>query len=994
MGYYPHDEPPSISSLLWQLSEEDKIIKLADYVGIAHEPFLNQQDECDVGHGHQRNYVDACSNAYNALEEHYVRLGGDRGLVELQDDVACFNSDTHTNEEVTSAAASDIISTVEDVGDFSFDNGGNESIGDELGELRNGIPADGTPLKVDRAPNGVESGKQSSVATDVVGDGDIAQVGGDFSFDIGSNESINVGTTPIDASNTSTPADVPLHDNAQSSTTTTTLELDISGIPADGDQSVNEGNGEVGNVENVNPGEQSGDDISGDIGVYPPNEVVPTRIKSPNNVTDTREFDTDLYEPTNEQLCAGVKVDETASTSPPPIPPPRLAKIDQTILQQYYNDINGSLCIPLPTLEQSSNKRMHKSAEEIVKRYSSMAFSIVKEHGCYLDPNSPTFDQHTFPLHYEMNGLKYHAAVYGAWKLIDEAWVFDKIGCALRLLGRIATYPDADYIVRVLVDMDAIPFQAQELLKQNTMEMIKELACPSNRVYEPLRLFNEKLLYTVGIDAGIGRSITLQAIEKVAYDVKSYDQGSRVKIIAEFARSDSQLHETMCDQVMTAAFSFSQLPEVQRFYEGKKVLARALVNWASGKRKDQESSHIKHTENVGIPLANIRDALQPRFPDASKVGAGAGAGDTLRFNSDYSTDELAVGAGEYSIELKDCIKLALEGNLVYCMLNFWHKYFTWSKLVQMITSIHLEVDATSSLEVGFKMISQVFKTLLATGSNQLPSELVYFVLNLPCGGSVLACVNKSFSSAADATNKISDNTALRTALAQQFVATTLSEMQGETVTQMKCIQAVHDKLKIQDDLHLSKIHSAAFSRYSISGTDSFLTCGSGRSETWTKQANRRAKGDVSMSRTNENGKRSLRGHTSYSISWYGMIALTQGGTVQECFGNLAIYCAESSNPSKCWKKVLADLYGCEWYPILKKIVELTYNITLPSDEAQQARLDQRKSAYEEKLRLTRATSANRVKRKVYVLPEVPLEPNVSLDVYITNLLFFTINRHV
>jgi len=69
MGYYPHDEPPSISSLLWQLSEEDKIIKLADYVGIAHEPFLNQQDECDVGHGQQRNYVDACSYAYNALEE-------------------------------------------------------------------------------------------------------------------------------------------------------------------------------------------------------------------------------------------------------------------------------------------------------------------------------------------------------------------------------------------------------------------------------------------------------------------------------------------------------------------------------------------------------------------------------------------------------------------------------------------------------------------------------------------------------------------------------------------------------------------------------------------------------------------------------------------------------------------------------------------------------------------------------------------------------------
>ena len=205
---YPHDEPPSISSLLWQLSEEDKIIKFADYVGISgHEPFLNQQDECDVGHGRQRNYMDACSTAYNALEEHYVRLGDDRGLVELQQDVACFrvsiDSDTNTKyEEVTSAAASN-NSIVEDVGDFSFDNGGNESIGDELGELRNGIPADGTPLIFDRAPNGGESGKD--VVAFVGGDDeDTAQDAGDISIDIGSNEFELVGTTPTVTSHTNT----------------------------------------------------------------------------------------------------------------------------------------------------------------------------------------------------------------------------------------------------------------------------------------------------------------------------------------------------------------------------------------------------------------------------------------------------------------------------------------------------------------------------------------------------------------------------------------------------------------------------------------------------------------------------------------------------------------------------------------------------------------------------------------------------------------------
>jgi len=620
---------------------------------------------------------------------------------------------------------------------------------------------------------------------------------------------------------------------------------------------------------------------------------------------------------------------------------------------------------------------MHPSAKEIVKEYSSRALKIVKQHGCYLDINSPTYDQHTFPLHYEKNGLKKSAAVYGVWKLIDGVWVLDKIGCALKLLGRIAIYPDAEYRVRVLVDVDGIPFQVQELLKQNTMEMIAELACPSNGVYEPLRLFYEKLPHTAGIDAGIGRSITVQTIENgVAYNVKSYEQGSRVKIIAELACWDSERQETMCDQVITAAFSLSQLPELQPFYEGKEVLARALVNWASGKRKDQESSHIKHTENVGIPLANIRDALQPRFPDASKVGAGA-AGDALRHNSDYSPEELKVGAEEYSIELIECIKLALEGKLVYCLLNYWPKYFTWPEMIQMITSVHLEVDETSSLDVGFTMIAQVFNNPsinVTKRLNWLPSELIYFVLNLPCGGSVLACVNKSFSNAADSTMKIDNRTALHTALAQEVVATTLKEMRGEGVSEMKCIQAVHDKLKVQDDLHLGKVISAAFSRYSISGTDSYLSYGGGRSENWTKLAQKQANGRRSMCSLNTNGKRPLGDGGFNTVSWCGIIALTQCDTIPKCFGTLATYCAESTNPALCWKKVLADLYGCDWYPILKRIAELAYNITLPSDEIQQARMVQRQAKYEEKLRLTRSTLTNQDKKKTstFVLPEQPM----------------------
>ena len=187
------------------------------------------------------------------------------------------------------------------------------------------------------------------------------------------------------------------------------------------------------------------------------------------------------------------------------------------------------------------------------------------------------------------------------------------------------------------------------------------------------------------------------------------------------------------------------------------------------------------------------------------------------------------------------------------------------------------------------------------------------------------------------------------------------------------------------------MHSAAFSRYSISTVDAFLTCGIGRSNHWTHLAQRQVRGrKVSMSGVNANGKRILHGYGyGNSISWYGMIAFTQGGTLPKNFGSLAIYCADSTNPALCWKRVLADMYGCDWYTILKRIAELAYNITLPSDEKQQARLVKREAVYEEKLSLTRATLAKRDKRnqnKRKVMPAllgvqtVPQDENVSVYV--------------
>jgi len=415
-----------------------------------------------------------------------------------------------------------------------------------------------------------------------------------------------------------------------------------------------EGNGEVGNIENVNPGEQFGDDS---ISVHSPKAVVPTRNSSPNEVTDTRQFDDVQYESTASARCRHcVYQDEevpTPSSRPlPPLPPVR--GVDPNIQQHHcFSHENGMLIIPLPQLKQSGNRRMHPTAKEIVKEYSLRALDIIKQHNHYLDVSSPTFSLHMFTIHYEKNGLKKSAAVYGVWRLFDGVWVLDKIGCALRILGRIATYPtEADYRIQVLVDMDAIPQQVQKLLQQNTMEMIAELACPSNVVHEPLRLYCEKLLCTVGIDAGIGRSTTLQTLENgVAYDLKASDVKDKVSILAEFARWDDSLRNEMCNQVVAAADSFMRLPELQRFRnEGPKrgVYAMALINWASGKKDWQRSSHEDHTWVVG--MNSVRDALPARHQ-----GVG---GRTLRYDSNYSPEELRNGARDCHIttgEFQGCI---------------------------------------------------------------------------------------------------------------------------------------------------------------------------------------------------------------------------------------------------------------------------------------------------------------------------------------------------
>ena len=216
-------EGDCISSILLQLHEKRLVLNLGSHVGIDNKyqhllQLLKEQQDCVDGCGQDLDgEVDLAAST--ALEEYYEGFG-DSGLATLKKDIdTCFNKvsiDTDEDDESVADDEGDINNTTQDDEvDVRFDSGSDERGLDELGTGISGIPADGTPLKFDRAPNGVESGDQRADVVAVVGNGDIAQDDGDVSLDIGSDESIDLGTTPTDASHTNT------------STTTSNSKLDI-----------------------------------------------------------------------------------------------------------------------------------------------------------------------------------------------------------------------------------------------------------------------------------------------------------------------------------------------------------------------------------------------------------------------------------------------------------------------------------------------------------------------------------------------------------------------------------------------------------------------------------------------------------------------------------------------------------------------------------------------------------------------------------------------
>ena len=190
-------EPLYISSTLLELSEGERS-RLLSYIddneiNNKRQQLLDQQDNYQGGYGQEVN-TEVGGIVHSGLVTYYEGLG-DSGLATLQKDIATCrlqisntdstDSDTYEDESLA-ADEGDINNTTQNVeDDIRFDGCGDEGGLDEL--QCNYFTS--TPLKLDRAPNGVESDEQSADVVAVVGNGDIAQDDGDFSVDIGSNTS-------------------------------------------------------------------------------------------------------------------------------------------------------------------------------------------------------------------------------------------------------------------------------------------------------------------------------------------------------------------------------------------------------------------------------------------------------------------------------------------------------------------------------------------------------------------------------------------------------------------------------------------------------------------------------------------------------------------------------------------------------------------------------------------------------------------------------------
>ena len=104
--------------------------------------------------------------------------------------------------------------------------------------------------------------------------------------------------------------------------------------------------------------------------------------------------------------------DEEDELHAPPLQPlPPILQVDLDKKRQHYQNEDGVLCISVPTISLSKDKRMHPTAVPIIRRYSLMALDIAKKYGHYLNVCSCTYIQHSFPKNYEKNSLKGHAGV-------------------------------------------------------------------------------------------------------------------------------------------------------------------------------------------------------------------------------------------------------------------------------------------------------------------------------------------------------------------------------------------------------------------------------------------------------------------------------------------------------------------------------------------------------------------------------------------------------
>ena len=456
------------------------------------------------------------------------------------------------------------------------------------------------------------------------------------------------------------------------------------------------------------------------------------------------------------------------------------------------------------------------------------------------------------PPHHQKDSVR-ELSSYGKFEYIDKEWTLTKSGQSSDLLDRVSDYPE-DVRIRSLFHIDGSPLSLEKRLHEEYDTMMKNILEDSN-VEEELKRFLRAIVESGADGYGYGRSIIAQAIESAV----AWAAPQKLAVLNECFAYQVETHRGLVAEVARIAESLRMHPELSDLLnhsDERTVRKIALLNWGTGAKEDRLSSKVSMTTSAGFD--HLGDALPARFPSATNV--------LQIFDENYTEEELEGGRSEFEAYLLSLLDYSIAGELVFGLLNFYAKLYTWPQLRKLILSIH----KMKGLSSGFTELASIFYNPLVESSGELPSDIVLFRI-----GSVLLGVIKSWCSAADSSGRISSERCMQCGQAIAVAAGIGNMMEGKEIDSVHVhIDAAFAKDMSDEHFKLDQRIGAALSRQIVTPPhiNAFASSGLKHSDIFFQYSRRYDEANMQQY--------SLRAGCVFS----------RGKTLQECIGHLVTFC--------------------------------------------------------------------------------------------------------